>query len=240
MHFRDATAPAGMRLYAIGDVHGRFDLLFNMHARIEAELERDRPDDFRIVHVGDYVDRGPQSREVIDFLVERTRDPRIVALAGNHDVGFLDFLARPSADSLFVGNGGVQTAQSYGLDPDFGSDTAIRAASNALLALVPRTHLAFLGALPRSANFGDFFFCHAGVRPGIALDRQSEDDLIWIRKAFLEHAGLYEKIVVHGHTPQAEPEILPNRVNIDTAAFKSGVLTALAVDGRQKRILQVG
>lgn len=240
VHFLDAAAPPGMRLYAIGDVHGRFDLLVGMHARIEAELERERPEDFRIVHVGDYVDRGPQSREVIDFLVERSRDPRIIALAGNHDVGLVDFLAEPDRHGLFATHGGRETAQSYGVTADFSSETGARAASNALLAVMPRGHVAFLHALPRSVAFGDFLFCHAGVRPGVALDRQSPEDLIWIRRPFLDHAGLFEKVVVHGHTPSVEPEILANRVNVDTGAFASGVLTALAVDGRTKRILQVG
>ena len=119
VHFLDAAAPEGMRLYAIGDVHGRFDLLKEMHTRVRGEIVRDRPADWRIIHVGDYVDRGPQSREVIELLLELTRsDPHVVALAGNHDIGFVDFLRRPAAVSLFAHNGGEQTARSYGVEVD--------------------------------------------------------------------------------------------------------------------------
>lgn len=240
VHFLYAAGPPGLRIYAIGDVHGRFDLLEEMHARIAQQIARDRPADFRVIHVGDYVDRGPRSRDVLDFLVERTRDPRFVALAGNHDAGFLEFLARPAADGLFAAHGGAETALSYGVRADFSTDRMARETANALLAVMPRAHLAFLEGLPRSVALGDFFFCHAGIRPGIALSAQSADDLIWIRGPFLKHPGLHEKVVVHGHTPAGEPEIMPNRVNIDTGAWMSNVLTAISVEGKRKRILQVG
>ena len=185
VHFLDAAAPEGMRLYAIGDVHGRFDLLKEMHARIRGEIMRDRPADWRIIHVGDYVDRGPQSREVIELLLELTRaDPHVVALAGNHDIGFVDFLRRPAAVSLFAHNGGEQTARSYGVQVDLSTDTSARRAADALLAVIPSEQLTFLHDLQRSCSFGDFFFCHAGV-------------------------------------------------------WQSGILTALAVDGQDKRIMQV-
>jgi serine/threonine protein phosphatase 1 len=104
---------------------------------------------------------------------------------------------------------------------------------------VPAAHVAFLRSLDFSAAFGDFFFCHAGVRPGVALEEQRPQDLVWIRHQFLNHAGLYEKVVVHGHTPAREAEVLANRVNVDTGAFRSGRLTALAIDGADKRILTV-
>ena len=240
VHFLDAAAPEGMRLYAIGDVHGRFDLLKEMHARIRGEIMRDRPADWRIIHVGDYVDRGPQSREVIELLLELTRaDPHVVALAGNHDIGFVDFLRRPAAVSLFAHNGGEQTARSYGVQVDLSTDTSARRAADAMLAVIPSEQLTFLHDLPRSCSFGDFFFCHAGVRPGIALTMQDPEDLIWIRGEFHRWKKLYEKVVVHGHTPAAVPEIVGNRVNLDTGAWQSGILTALAVDGQDKRIMQV-
>jgi serine/threonine protein phosphatase 1 len=115
-----------------------------------------------------------------------------------------------------------------------------RSTADALLSAMPETHLAFLNGLPRSVAYGDFFFCHAGVRPGVPLAEQNPLDLIWIREKFLTWPHPHEKIIVHGHTPQSEPEIMPNRVNVDTGAYMSGVLTALAIDGKRKRVLQVG
>lgn len=238
--FQDARGPEGTLVYAIGDVHGRFDLLAEMHARIAGEIMRVRPADWRIVHLGDYVDRGPESKEVIEFLTRQiAADGRILALAGNHDTGFLDFLARPEPDGLFALYGGVQTAQSYGVELDLHGMDGFMASCRALAAAVPANHRDFLGSLPFSTALGDFFFCHAGVRPGVALAAQDPQDLIWIRGDFHRHRELFPKVVVHGHTPVAEPEILPNRVNIDTGAFASGRLTALVIDGAEKRLLTV-
>ena len=238
IHYLDAAGPEGMRLYAIGDVHGRLDCLTKMHDMIAHEIERDRPADWRIIHLGDYVDRGPQSRQVLDFLSRAcARDPRMLALMGNHDEGFLDFLANPANDRLFTGFGGFDTAASYGVLLDVGSEQARMESHRELLAAMPDAHLPFLRGLPRSVSFGDFFFCHAGVRPGVALDAQNPRDLIWIRAEFLHHPALFEKVVVHGHTPVPAPQAMPNRVNVDTMAFDTGRLTALVVDGREKRFL---
>lgn len=238
IHYHDAAAPEGMRLYAIGDVHGRLDCLARMHALIADDIARGRPADWRIIHLGDYVDRGPQSRQVLDFLIDAgARDPRILALTGNHDEGFLDFLADPLSGDLFIRYGGFETAASYGVVLDVLNGEALRASHRDLSAAVPGAHTAFLRALPRCLSFGDFFFCHAGVRPGVALAAQDARDLVWIRREFLDHPGLFDKVVVHGHTPHRAPQVLPNRVNVDTAAFDTGRLTALVVDGRDKRFL---
>lgn len=236
--FADAAAPEGVRLYAIGDVHGRFDCLMALHAMIAAEIERDRPADWRIIHLGDYVDRGPQSREVMQFLAEACAgDPHMLATLGNHDEGFLKFLADPEDAQLFLDYGGFDTCASYGVVLDTGSRAALHESHRQMLAAMPESHLSFLRDRPRSVAFGDFFFCHAGVRPGVALDAQSPHDLIWIRREFLDHEGLYDKVVVHGHTPGAAAEVKPNRVNLDTKAFETGRLTALVIDGREKRFL---
>lgn len=236
--FADARAPDGMRLYAIGDVHGCLDQLAAMHRLIAAEIARDRPADWRIVHLGDYVDRGPDSSGVLSFLAEaKARDRRHVTLCGNHDAGLLEFLAGPAADSLFLRFGGVDTAASYGVGLDFADLERTR---EKLAAAIPGSHIELLASLERSASFGDFFFCHAGIMPGVALDAQRPETLIWIRDAFLDCRDLHPLVVVHGHTPCARPEVRTNRVNVDTGCFHSGVLTALVVDGAEKRFLTVG
>lgn len=238
IHYLDAKGPDGMRLYAIGDVHGRLDLLEAMLAQIDAQLSLKPAKDWRIILLGDYIDRGPDSKGVLDLLCERRKDdPRLVILAGNHDTGLLGFLAHPSKQSLFAGHGGRETALSYGVRADFSSEAMTELARDELLAAIPADHLALLGSLPRSVSFGDFLFCHAGIRPGVPLDEQDAEDLIWIRGEFLRHAGLHPKVIVHGHTPDHQPEVLPNRVNVDTMAYASGVLTALVIDGAEKQFL---
>lgn len=239
IHFLDAAAPEGMRLYAIGDVHGRLDCLTRMHGMIAAEIARDRPDDWRVIHLGDYVDRGPDSAGVLELLASATaNDERMMALLGNHDEGFVDFLANPRDAELFLGFGGFDTAASYGVVLDVVDEAALLDSHRRLVAAVPESHLMFLRDRPRSAAFGDFFFCHAGVRPGVALDSQAPHDLIWIRREFLSHPGLYDKVVVHGHTPVGRPEIMANRVDVDTMAYDTGRLTALVVEGREKRFIE--
>jgi serine/threonine protein phosphatase 1 len=238
IHYLDARGPEDTVLYAIGDVHGRLDLLAEMHAQIAAEIMRRRPDDWRIIHLGDYVDRGPESRGVIEFLVRQTAaDGRVLSLAGNHDIGFLDFLAEPDRNGIFALYGGVETAQSYGVALELADPVSFRSSWRALAAAVPSSHQDFLQALQFSVGFGDFFFCHAGIRPGVSLDTQDPLDLIWIRGDFHSHQELFPKVVVHGHTPVSEPEICANRVNLDTGAFASGRLTALVIDGAEKRLL---
>lgn len=234
----EARPPAGMRIYAIGDVHGRLDLLRRMHEMIGDDLARHQPDDWRAIHLGDYIDRGPDSKGVLDFLITaQKRDARHLALMGNHDDGFIDFLHDPDAAGLFARFGGEDTARSYGVELDFGHPERLRAGHAALVLAVPADHVDFLLQLGLSASFGDFFLCHAGVRPGVPLDRQAPADLIWIRDEFLRWPGLHEKVVVHGHTPTARPELRPNRVNVDTGAFRTGLLTALVLEGGEKRLM---
>lgn len=240
VRYEDAAAPEGMRLYAIGDVHGRADLLGRMLALIEGEIVRDRPGDWRVVYLGDYIDRGPDSASAIDMIARHVAaNPRHVALLGNHDKVLAEFLADAATWRQFAGFEGETTARSYGVEIDYSGDAAIRRSRDALLAVVPREHVAFLNDLKLSAGFGDFFFCHAGIRPGVPLDAQDPHDLIWIRREFHDYPGLHPRLIVHGHTPHHEPEIRVNRVNLDTYAFASGRLTALAIEGRDKRFLEV-
>ncbi len=233
-----ARGPAGVRIYAIGDIHGRLDLLTQLHQTIADEIERDRTGDWLVVHLGDYVDRGPETRGVLSFLLDRvSSDQRFVMLLGNHDAGMLDFVAEPSRDSLFARYGGIETAFSYGVELDLSSEGGLARTHGDFVRAVPGRHLRLLAQARTSLTAGDFFFCHAGIRPGVALDRQKKDDLIWIREGFLDHPGLHPKVVVHGHTIVPTPDIHPNRVNVDTGAYHSGMLTALVIDGAEKRLI---
>lgn len=226
-----------MRLYAIGDVHGCNGLLATVHAKIVEDMRANTPADYRIIHVGDYVDRGPDSAGVIDRLLKLNRDnPKIVCLKGNHEAMMMEFLDDPSAKG-FLSNGGLETTRSYGVRLRFPSSldpTAVRAE---FARLIPREHLDFVDRLKLSVRLGDYFFCHAGVRPQVALNRQSEDDLLWIRYDFLDDRREHEAVVVHGHTPKEEPEVKGNRINIDTGAFATGRLTCLVLEGKTHRFL---
>lgn len=240
VHYLDANGPVGTRLYVVGDVHGCIGLLRAMHEKILAEIEREAVVDWRIIFVGDYCDRGPDVRSTIDFLIEICqRDERIIALTGNHDQSFLRFLEQPDAHGLFSRYGGEQTAASYGVELDVRTAGSTRICHDALVQAVPLEHRDFLGSLPLTAQFGDFFICHAGIRPNVPLDRQDPEDLVWIRSAFLDWPELHSKVIVHGHTPCSAPEIMSNRVNVDTGAVWSGVLTALVIDGNEKRLIDV-
>jgi serine/threonine protein phosphatase 1 len=209
--FKDAKGPDGIRLYAIGDVHGRLDLLQDMHGLIRADLDHRPAHDWRIIHLGDYIDRGPRSKEVLDFLIDVSRrDKRVISLLGNHDDGFLTYLA--TGDSARLGHA-------------------------ALVKAVPQTHIDFIRAMPRSVAFGEFFFCHAGINPAVPLDAQDPEELIWIRTAFLKWTEPFEKVIIHGHTPQSAIDIQPNRVNLDTYAWRSGQLSAIVINGSEKRFI---
>ncbi|MBC2886518.1 metallophosphoesterase [Ochrobactrum sp. CM-21-5] len=237
--FKAASGPTTTRLYAVGDVHGRLDLLQDLHGLIHADLDRRPAHDWRIIHLGDYVDRGPQSKEALDFLIEAaSRDSRIISLLGNHDEGFVNYLATGDTAGIFALHGGPQTARSYGVDIDFSDIGDARHGHEMLVKAVPQAHIDFIRAMPRSLSFGDFFFCHAGINPAVPLDEQDPDDLIWIRTVFLRQTGLFEKVVIHGHTPQGAIDIQPNRVNLDTHAWKSGILSAIVIDGTDKRFIE--
>lgn len=228
-----ASLPDGVRVYAIGDVHGRTDLLQRQFVQIEAD-ETLRPCSRAIiVCLGDYIDRGPDSCGTIGLLLASARRRELVCLKGNHETLLLHFLDRPTSLNDWRSLGGFETLVSYGLRPSFsrGNGDHERLAEQ-LRDTVPPQHLEFLRSLPSSFSCGDFIFVHAGVRPGIALGRQSEDDLLWIRDDFLHHDLPFEKFVVHGHTPVSAPDIRSNRANIDTGAFATGRLSCVAIEGQ--------
>jgi len=231
------AAPKGIRIYAIGDIHGRDDLLEDISAAIERDLES-APATVITVLLGDYVDRGPHSSKVVGRLAESRFPTPIRALRGNHEQMLLRFLDRPSELDSWRRYGGLETLHSYGVDvtlPMRGE--AYEETRDALLAALPEAHRQFLSGTETSASYGEYFFCHAGVRPGVPLERQSAEDLMWSREAFLDFDRSFGKIVVHGHTPVESPDFRANRINIDTGAFATSVLTCLVLEGAERRLL---
>ena len=224
--------PDGVRVYAIGDVHGRADLLQSLLTVIDADLARSAPR--RAIHVflGDYVDRGPDSRGVLDLLIARSRSHETVCLKGNHEVFLLEVLQDPTRLQEWRHYGGLLTLVSYGITPTM-SPTAEEQVEliDGLKRAIPPEHLAFVQQLPSSFTCGDFFFVHAGVKPGIPLERQRDEDMLWIREEFLACEEHFGKYVVHGHTPVSAPDIRSNRINIDTGAYATGNLTLLTIQG---------
>jgi serine/threonine protein phosphatase 1 len=228
---RPAQVPQGLRVYAVGDVHGRADLLVELFAGIDADLEANRTPHAIQIFLGDYIDRGPASRAVLDLLVARSRRHETIFLKGNHEVLIEQFIRRPESLATWRQVGGIQTLLSYGISPSFNPDMAEQSAlARRLASVLPPAHTQFLGSLRRSFSCGDFFFVHAGVRPGVPLSQQTDEDLFWIRDKFLKCPEKFEKIIVHGHTPVAEVEFHSNRINIDTGAFATGRLSCLRIE----------
>jgi serine/threonine protein phosphatase 1 len=227
-----------IRLYVIGDIHGRSDLLDRIIDEIYRDIEGCGGRECLTITLGDYVDRGPDSRGVLDRLSQNPFPTRYVALRGNHEALLEAFLQRPSVLDHWRHLGGLETLHSYGIAVnELMRGKGYEEAALALSAAVPEKHLAFLRSLKNSVTIGEYFLCHAGVRPGIPLDRQNIDDLLWIREEFLNSDLAHGKMLIHGHTPNEWPEVKPNRVNIDTGAFATGRLTCLVIDGGRGRFL---
>lgn len=223
--------PEGLRIYAVGDVHGRADLLARLFVAIDTDLARRPPTRCLQVFLGDYIDRGPFSRQVVDLLIARARTHRLVHLKGNHETFPLQFLKAPEVLLDWRLMGGLSTLASYGLAPSANPDQAeMHDLAARFAAVLPASHGTFLTGLKTSYCCGDFFFVHAGVRPGLPLELQREEDLLWIREDFLLHEEDFGKMVVHGHTPVREAEFRDNRINIDTGAFATGNLTCLVIE----------
>lgn len=221
--------PPGWRLYAIGDVHGCVGRLAALHAAIAADAAARPAARATLVHLGDYVDRGPDSAGVLDLLLGPPPLAEAVHLLGNHEAMLLDACdpaAHPGAVPYWLANGGEATLASYGASP-----------ADPPWEVVPPEHLSLLRRCPWHFAAGDYLFVHAGIRPGVPLDRQDPFDLLWIREPFLDHAGDLPAIVVHGHTPAAAPEVLAHRIGIDTGACFGGPLTCLVLEGASLRFL---
>ena len=237
---RKPAAPAGMRLYAIGDIHGSADLLDRMMDAIAGDLETLGTSRARIIFLGDYVDRGPDTPGVLDRLIALQRGALdCVFLKGNHEAELLGFLKDPAGHVHWLEWGGEETLQNYGVNTGAARDMHDIAAD--LVRALPADHLDFMTNLPVRHEAGDYLFVHAGVKPGVPLDEQTDYDQIWIRGEFhrMDPGQRPDKVVIHGH--QSAKKIVDKgwRICVDTGAVWTGTLTALVLEGQEKRFLQV-
>jgi serine/threonine protein phosphatase 1 len=228
-----ATLPPGERIYAVGDVHGCLDQLDAMHQAIAADLRARPHANPLVIHLGDYIDRGPDSAGVIGRLIAPfpVAGATVVNLMGNHEDLLLGALEgrRMEAD-VWISNGGHAALASWAVPP--------RTPPKRWAALIPPPHLAFIRALALMHRAGGYVFVHAGVRPGLALAAQARQDLLWIREPFLSSDVVHEAVVVHGHTPEDGPVVRANRVGLDTGAVLGGPLTCGVFEGDRIRFLQ--
>lgn len=231
---------ADQRLYAIGDVHGRADLLEQLLEKIYQDNKiRGEVPQWQMVFLGDLIDRGPESRRVVEVAIQLAAEIPCVTLMGNHEEVMVASLnGNLDALRLFLRFGGYETLQSYGVPDEILERASIEEILQAALAIIPAEHQAFLKGLPSKVEFGDYLFVHAGIRPGVALDKQVESDLHWIRKDFLEDGTRHAKMVVHGHTIAQDVDERPNRICIDTGAYYSGQLTAVCLQDTERWYLQ--
>ena len=234
-----ATATdTGERVYAIGDVHGRLDLLKDVLQKLEAfDAAMPAPRSRHIILLGDLVDRGPDSAGVLKFIHNVTRKTdRMIVLQGNHEQIMLEALGgTPGALRPWLRMGGDATLRSFGVEPnDFVSDSELISRAN---AAIPSEWLDWLRSLPLTARSGDYFFCHAGVRPGVPLRKQVATDLLWIREEFLSAEESHGAVIVHGHSVHPGIDIQPNRIGVDTGAYRTGVLTALYLEDTRRDVI---
>ena len=235
-----STVPRGERIYAIGDIHGRLDLLERLLEQIDRDDERRGPSRTQLVFLGDLIDRGPDSAGVIDRLRRLAAGDRQVRfLLGNHEEVLLSALdGNEHALRAFCRIGGRETALSYGVSQSDYERMDYDQLAARLLQLIPASHRAFVGSFEDLIVIGDYAFAHAGIHPATALSEQRTADLRWIRAPFLEHHAPLEKVIVHGHTVHDEVAWRPHRIGIDTGAHESGRLSALGLEGPDRWILQ--
>lgn len=239
---REAFVPDGLRIYAVGDIHGRVDLLRILHDLI-ANDDGERSGERLIIYLGDYVDRGLDSRGVIDFFLdEHPSDLPFITLKGNHEEMMLRFLDDISVGPGWLEFGGGATLLSYGvsLSGPLGDERTLVEAQRGLLEKVPPRHIDFMLGSRLYYVAGDYLFVHAGIRPGEPLEAQVADDLLWIRDDFLKSGIDHGYVVVHGHSIRRDVDFRRNRIGIDTGAYATGVLTCLVLEGGQRRLLQTG
>jgi serine/threonine protein phosphatase 1 len=220
------TLPPGERIYAIGDVHGCLDRLVALHEAIAEDIGARPAEHTTLVHLGDYIDRGSDSAQVVDWLINGPPVPadKIVNLMGNHELMMLSAVAGldREASGLWLANGGADSLLSWGISRNVPpGEWATR---------IPRQHLIFLRDLAISHRIGPYLFVHAGVMPGVPLEQQNRQDMLWIREPFLSSRDNHGAVIVHGHTPKREPVVQPNRIAIDTGAVLGGDLTCVVLE----------
>ena len=232
--------PENLLVYVIGDIHGRIDLLIRLMKLIKADAAQHPSRKKELIFLGDYIDRGVDSRSVIDFLLTcLPKNMKKTFLRGNHDDRLLNFLNGDLDQARdWLALGGSATLVSYGINPYRANVIHdLKALHKAMIEKVPAAHRAFLAATEIDATRGDYYFVHAGVRPGIPMEKQTSEDRLWIRHDFLGSAHDHGKVVVHGHSILPEPDQQPNRIGIDTGAYATGILTCLALYGSTQRFL---
>jgi serine/threonine protein phosphatase 1 len=233
--------PENSRVYAVGDIHGRLDLLHDLRRQIADDAAGAEGKRCVVVYLGDYIDRGDQSSAVIDCLIdEPIAGCEQICLMGNHEEMLLTFLEDPSIGSMWMFNGGDTTLLNYGCGTQ-GEATAegrLMGMQRSLRDKLPERHLEFLRALRLYHVEGGYAFVHAGIAPKKPIEKQVSRDLLWIRGEFLESKRDHGYCVVHGHTIYDEPDFQSNRIGIDTGAFRTGVLTCLVLEGEEQRLLK--
>ncbi len=230
--------PAGTRVYAIGDVHGRLDLLEMMIAEIDADHARRGPAEMDLILLGDLVDRGPESAGVIDYVRELVAKREAVVLFGNHEEMFLKSFQSQDTLRQFIRVGGRETILSYPIERAEYNALNIADLQKRMTAIVPEAHVAFLKSMVDCHIVGDYAFVHAGIRPGVPLDKQNAAELRWMREPFLSERMPHSHIIVHGHTITETVDERSNRIGIDTGAFMSGRLTAIGLEGTKRWFLE--
>lgn len=237
----DASAPAipaGQRVYAVGDIHGRRDLFEALVEAIDSDDAAAVPAETTVVLLGDLVDRGADSAGVVSLAREWQGRRRVRILGGNHEEMFLRSFNELEMFRHFLRHGGRDTALSYGIDKAAFIAADLEEAQQLMRDHVPAEDIAFLESFEDMITIGDYLFVHAGIDPRVPLDEQRRQDLRWIREPFLSHQDSHGPVVVHGHTITAEPEDCGNRIGIDTGAFMSGRLTALVLEGTSRRYIE--
>lgn len=232
------SLPEGVRAYAVGDIHGRADLVEKMLAFIAEDAARNNAQQVVEIFLGDYIDRGGEAKQVIEQLIRPPENGHErVCLCGNHEQIMLEFLDEPQLFRSWSQHGAMGTFLSYGVEipRDVSQDPSFSFHAQ-LCEKLPDSHLQWLEALKASYSLGDYFFAHAGINPEQPLEAQDPSDLYWIRREFLEATGPFEKYIVHGHTPQSEPELLPHRANLDVSAAETDQLACLIIQGSERHL----
>jgi len=231
--------PPGQRIYAIGDIHGRFDLLFQLMRAIVSDVNMRERAQKRIVILGDFIDRGPDSAKIVEALTTLRTDERVIVLKGNHEAALVDGIRGDrSALEAWIDFGGDATLRSYGAKDDEIWPADTRKLVDNVRRIIPAPVVDWLEDLPVTYSAGSYLFVHAGIKPGVALTKQRDDDLLWVRDEFTSSTADHGAIVVHGHTISERVCVEPNRIGVDTGAYRTGRLSAVGLEGDDHWIIE--